>query len=80
MKGKLEELFSKIKWDRREIPEGYSIVYKDLKSTKEVDWEDIEGFDGGWMIINDNGVIKEVPIHRVRQIKNEGKVVYQSVR
>jgi len=74
----IREFLNKIKWDNRENPEDYSIVFIDLGKEKEILYKDIQKIEGNWMtLFNDKGEEVEVPLHRVRKVKKKGNIVWE---
>ena len=73
----IKELINKIKWDKRENPEDYSLVYIDLGKKKELDYTSIKRLEGNFMIIERNNEEVEIPLHRIREVKKKGIVVWK---
>ena len=73
----IKDLINKIKWDKRENPKDYSLIYIDLGKKKELDYTEIKRLEGNFMIIEKDREETEIPLHRVREIKKKGKVVWK---
>jgi uncharacterized protein (UPF0248 family) len=73
----IKDLINKIKWDKRESPKDYSLIYIDLGKKKELAYKDIKKLEGNFMIIERNGEETEIPLHRIREVKKKGKVVWK---
>lgn len=71
----IQELLNKIKWDPREKPEQYSLVYLDLGRLVEIPYKEVT-IEGADMIIKKEGKRVEIPLHRIRQVKKAGVVVW----
>ncbi|HLC63510.1 MAG TPA: DUF504 domain-containing protein [Candidatus Nanoarchaeia archaeon] len=73
------DLLNKIKWDKREIQEFYTIHYHDRTENinKTVKYTDIMAFDPPFMIIEINKKLTYIPIHRIKEVKNQGKTVWK---
>ena len=74
----IQNLLNKIKWDKRENPEEYSIFYYDriLKELIEIPYEEIKRVEGTFMVL-DNEDESNVPLHRVKKVTKGGYVVWQ---
>ena len=73
------DLLNKIKWDKRETQEFYTIHYHDRieNINKSIKFTDIMTFDPPFMIIEINKKITYIPLHRIKEIKNQGKTVWK---
>ncbi len=71
------DLLNKIKWDKNEKPENYSIAYFDRVSSKkmEIRFNDIKSIEGNFMVVGEEG--SEIPLHRIREVKKKGIIVWQ---
>ena len=74
----IQNLLNKIKWDKRENPEEYSIFYYDriLKDLIEIPYEEIKRVEGTFMVL-DNEDESNVPLQRVKKVPRDGYVVWQ---
>lgn len=72
-----KEVLDKIKWDAKEDAAKYVIAYKDFESLSEIKFTDIKKIDEGFMIVNINGKETNIPLHRIREIKKDGEIVWQ---
>ncbi|MBI5398306.1 DUF504 domain-containing protein [Candidatus Woesearchaeota archaeon] len=75
----IRELLSKIMWDPNENPELYSIFYLDRIKNKlaEVTFEDIISISENFMLITHDDEQVDIPLHRVREVRCEGKLIWQ---
>lgn len=75
----IKDLLNKIKWDRNEQPEDYSIYYLDRISEKliKVDFNQIKRVEGNFMILEKEGEEVNVPLHRIREVMKKGRVVWK---
>lgn len=72
------DLLNKIKWDSRENPDDYTILYYDriLNRLIEIKYTEIKKIEGSFMVIEREGKDTMIPIHRVRKIKRKGILVW----
>ena len=72
------DLLNKIKWNPKENPKNYTIVYYDrlLNKMLEVPFISI-GRDEMFFIITVNNQRVSIPLHRIRQVKKKGLVIWQ---
>ena len=72
-------LLNKIKWDKREQPEEYIIFYFDRISKKliKIKFKDIKRIEGNFMVLERNGEEVNIPLHRVREVKRLGKLIWK---
>ena len=72
------DLLNKIRWDKNLKPEEYVIVYFDriAERTFEAPFTAL-GRDGNFFTITVNGRKTSVPLHRIRQVKRNGKVIWE---
>jgi len=68
-----KDVLNRIRWDRRLNPEDFTVCYVDRFSSelKEVRYVDLI-LDGDYLLIGDS----QIPVHRIRQVKHKGKVVW----
>ena len=69
----IKDLLNKVKWDKREKLEDYSIEYLDRVENKNIGirLKDVK-IEGDYVISEE----KTIPLHRIRKVKNKGKVVW----
>ncbi len=73
------DLFNKIKWDKKERPEDYEIFYFD-RATKELmklPFSSIKRVEGKFMVVDRHGEEVQIPLHRVREVRKKGVVVWK---
>ena len=75
----IKDLLNKIKWDKKEHPEEYSMYYLDRISENliKVDFNQIKRVEGNFMILEREGEEVSVPLHRIREVKKKGAVVWK---
>ncbi|MEM4230880.1 MAG: DUF504 domain-containing protein [Candidatus Pacearchaeota archaeon] len=73
----IKDLINKIKWDKREDPKDYSLVYIDLGKKKEMAYTEIKRLEGNFMIIEKDGKEVDIPLHRIREIRKKEKIVWK---
>jgi len=74
----IHQLLNKIKWDKRENPEEYSVFYYDriLKKLIEIPYTKIKRLEGSFMVL-DNEEETNIPLHRVRKVIKNDKIVWE---
>jgi len=74
----IHELLNKIKWDKREDPEQYSIFYFDriLRKLIKIPYDKIKRIEGSFMIL-DNGEESNIPLHRIKKVVKDSAVVWE---
>lgn len=72
-------IINKIKWDKRERPEDYTIGYEDRvsKQVVEVKFTEIKRIEDNFMVIEKDLEETSIPLHRIRIAKKNGKVVWK---
>ncbi|MBW3023192.1 DUF504 domain-containing protein [Candidatus Woesearchaeota archaeon] len=73
-----KEMLNKIKWSDKE-PEKYLIFYADRKSEKlaKVAFREINNFEGNFLVVEKDGKETEIPLHRIREIRKQEKLVWR---
>ncbi len=71
------DLLNKVKWDKNENPEDYSIAYFDRVSSKnrEIRFNDIKSIEGNFMIVGEEE--SHIPLHRIREVKKKSIIIWQ---
>ena len=75
----IKDLINRIKWDKRENPDDYTLGYEDRVAKKiiEVSFNGILRFEEGFMVMADErGEEAMIPLHRVRVVKKKDVVVW----
>lgn len=74
----IHELLNKIKWDKRENPNEYSIFYFDriLKKLIKIPYNKIKRIEGIFMVL-DNEDESNIPLHRIKKVTKNNIVVWQ---
>lgn len=72
-------IINKIKWDKRESPEDYTIGYEDRVSKQiiEVKFAEIKRIEDNFMVLERNLEEVSIPLHRVRVVKKKEEVVWK---
>lgn len=75
----IKDLLNRIKWDKQLNPDEYVIEYLDHTSVnlKELRYVDILRLEGNFMIIKQDDKEIEIPMHRIRKIKRNNKLVWE---
>ena len=74
----IKDLLNKIKWDKRENPNQYSIFYYDriLNKLIEIPYTKIKKLEGSFIIL-DNEEESNIPLHRIKKIMKNNVVVWE---
>lgn len=74
----IQDLLNKIKWDKRENPEQYSIFYFDriLNKLIKIPYTKIKRLEGSFMVL-DNIDETNIPLHRIREVTKNNVVVWE---
>ncbi|MBI2650129.1 DUF504 domain-containing protein [Candidatus Woesearchaeota archaeon] len=74
----IQDLLNKIKWDKRENPEQYSIFYFDriLKKLIKIPYAKIKKLEGSFMVL-DHKEESNIPLHRVKKVMKNNAVVWE---
>lgn len=74
----IQDLFNKIKWDKRENPDDYSIFYLDriLNSLIEIPYTKIKKIEGSFMVL-DNIEETNIPLHRIKKMMKNNVAVWE---
>lgn len=75
----IKELLNKIKWDKRENPEDFSIGYLDRVQNKiiEIGYNEIKKIEGNFLVLEREGEEVYIPTHRIREVKRKGKIIWK---
>ena len=74
----IQDLINKIKWDKRENPKDYSLIFIDLNKEKEIPYTDILRLEGNFMIILNNKAEEvDIPLHRIRKVKKNKEIIWE---
>lgn len=72
-----QDVLNQIKWDKKLKPEEYTIEYLDFGKLTPVKYTDIKKLEGMFMIIEKDGKETNIPLHRIRKIKQKGETIWQ---
>lgn len=74
----IKNLLNKIKWDKREKPEQYTIFYFDriLKKLIKIPYIKIKRLEGSFMVLN-NEEKSNIPMHRIKKVTKNNEVVWE---
>ncbi len=72
-----QEALNQIKWDKKLKPEEYSVEYLDFGKLTKIPYTSIKKIEGLFMIIEKNGEETNIPLHRIRIIKQKGEIIWQ---
>jgi uncharacterized protein (UPF0248 family) len=74
------DLLNKIRWDEKVKPDEYTLVYFDRVAEKgfEVKFTAISR-EGNFFVVIRDGHKTMIPLHRIRQVKRQGKVIWESM-
>ena len=74
----IQDLFNKIKWDKRENPNDYKIFYHDriLNKLIKIPYTKIKKLEGSFMVLN-NEEESNIPLHRIKKVAKSNAVVWE---
>lgn len=75
----ITDILNRIKWDKNQNPEDYTIGYEDRisKKTVEIRFADIKQIEEGFMVLEKDLEETNIPLHRIRTVKKSGKTVWE---
>lgn len=75
----IKDFINKIKWDKRENPEDYSLFYVDRISKEliEIKMKDIKKIEDCFLSINKDEEEINIPLHRIREVRKKDVVVWK---
>jgi uncharacterized protein (UPF0248 family) len=73
----IQDVLNQIKWDKKLKPEEYIIEYLDFGRLTPVRYTSIKRVEDGFMIIDKNGEEAHIPLHRIRNVKRDGEIIWQ---
>ena len=73
------DLLNKIKWDKKENPEDYSIAYFERINNKKenLKYSEIKTIKGGFIVLNKKDKESYIPLHRIREVRKKGVVIWK---
>lgn len=73
------DLLNKINWDKKENPLDYKIIYFDRveEKPKTINFTSIKRIEKPFIIIDINNKETNIPLHRIREVKKEGKSIWK---
>ena len=74
----IQDLLNKIKWDKRENPDDYSILYLDrvLNKLIQIPYAKIKKLEGSFMVL-DNEDETNIPLHRIKKVMKNNAVAWE---
>ena len=71
----IKDLLNRIKWDEKENPKDYEIVYIDrvLQQEVKVKFKKISKIEEGFMIVDE----ASIPLHRIVKVYKKGKLIWE---
>ncbi|MBD3318964.1 DUF504 domain-containing protein [Candidatus Woesearchaeota archaeon] len=73
----IHELLNKIKWDDRENPDEYVLVYLDFGTLREIPYAALQDIEGSFMVVYVDGKTSHIPLHRIKMVKKNGKTIWK---
>lgn len=75
----IKELLNKIKWDKRENPEDYTVGYYDRlrKEIIEFPFKAIKEIDENFMLVEIKGEEKTIPLHAIKIVRKKGEQLWK---
>ncbi|MFH0936585.1 MAG: DUF504 domain-containing protein [Candidatus Woesearchaeota archaeon] len=72
------DLLNKIRWDPKENPKDYTIIYFDrmLEKRIEISFASIARV-GTFMVIKQDNKDVHIPLHRIREVRKKGKIIWE---
>ena len=72
------DLLNKMRWDKNLKPEEYTIIYFDriAEKTFEIPFNSM-GRKGNFITTLRHGQEVHIPLHRIRQVRRNGKVIWE---
>ena len=72
-------ILNKIKWDKRENPDDYTIFYLDRISNqlKPLKYTDIIRVEDSFMIVIKENEETHIPLHRIKRIRKKDKIILE---
>jgi len=69
----IKQFINKIKYDPKENPDDYVLVYRDFDKESEIRFTDIKDIEGNFIISK----FAEIPLHRIRKVLKNGEIVWE---
>lgn len=71
----IKDLLNKVKWDKKEDPKDYEIVYMDriLQQEIRIKFKKISKIEENFMIIDETSI----PLHRIVKVYKKGKLIWE---
>ncbi len=75
----IKDFLNKIKWDEKLAKEDFVVYYLDKVSNMLVglEFKEIIRLEGSFMVIEKDSKETYIPLHRVREVKERGKLVWK---
>ena len=75
----IRDFLNKIKWDKKENPDDYSIAYFDRISNKKenIKYVNIKKIEGGFIVLDRKDEESYIPLHRIKEVSKKGVVVWK---
>ncbi len=72
-----KEMLDKIKWANKFNPEDITLFYFDriLNKNIEIKYNEVK-IEDNFIIIKKDNKISEIPLHRLREIRNKGTIIW----
>ena len=74
----IQDLLNKIKWDKRENPNKYTIFYLDRikKELVQIPYTKMKRLEGSFMVL-DNEEETNIPLHRIKKVTKNNAVIWE---
>jgi len=73
----VQDIINKIKWDKKLQEEDFEIEYLDFNNLVSMPYTSIKKIEGLFMLVEKDGKEIHIPLHRIRKVKEKGKVIWQ---
>ena len=73
------DLLNKIKWDKKEKPEDYEIIYFDriLGKQMTIPYTKIQSLEDPFIVLRDKAGETRIPLHRIKEVKKKDKSIWK---
>jgi len=73
----VQDVLNQIKWDEKLQEKDFEIEYLDFNNLVSMPYTSIKKIEGLFMLVEKNGKETHIPLHRIRKVKEKGKVIWQ---
>jgi uncharacterized protein (UPF0248 family) len=73
----VQDVLNQIRWDKKLNAEDFVIEYVDFGKLVSMPYSAVKRIEGLFMIVEKNGEEVNIPLHRVRIVRQKGEIVWQ---